>query len=151
MASPKTIEYVAITMGEIQTCLRSEVSDKWFSATKAGIANGGDIADTLWHVRFLPTAKGGWIYELLNDGVPLVRCWLCVSDQVSESMWEAAREAAANACVTLAPPHSIPWLAAELLLDVIGYGLIDLAILKQAEDLEQCVAWTLIESQDGKT
>ncbi|WP_457797656.1 hypothetical protein [Methylocystis sp. S23] len=141
------IEHITILTGSARISRRSEVSDDIVDHIRAAIAAGGDLWDTGWRVRLHQAPEGCWVYELESAGEPVVTCVLCADPERSAEMWEAASRIGTLPGTVLHPPTQIPWLAAAiapsaaLLSDT--HRLVSL--MREAGDLERCVAWALLE------
>jgi hypothetical protein len=144
--SMATIEHITITTGVTRMSPRSEVDDDVVRHIAAALAGRSAcrLGGTGWLVRLLPAPPGAHVYDLLHDKCgTIARCWLCLDRQVSDDLWNAATASVPNAHVP--PPLGLPWLAAAITADLSRLVSAP-ELLVEADDLERCVAWALIEA-----
>lgn len=141
--SVKHIEHITITTGASRLSARREVNADTIAFIRTALAEkDGRLDDSGWVVTIIPTPEGGHVYDLIYHGALLARCWLCVSDDVSDAMWGAASAQGILPGTRLHRPVTTPWLAVTLLPAAIA---VEPGILLQLGDLERCVAWALLD------
>jgi hypothetical protein len=142
------IEFITITTGATRLSRRTEIPGIAVDEVRAAIAEGRRLLDTGWSVRLRHAPDGCFAYSLVYDGQPVIACYLCVDRAQSDDLWTIASLAPNLLGRSMAPkPTHVPWLASVLApSDVIARDPLLLAsLVREALDIERCVAWALIE------
>jgi hypothetical protein len=143
-----SIEHITLTTGASRISHRREVADAVVERLRKDIAGGRALMGTPWRAMIHPAPEGAYVIDLLHNGRRMVACWLCREAGLSNELWRVISEAGLSLPGTrLHQPRSTPWLAAALVpeADLMRDPMALAPILKEAGDLERCVAWALLE------
>ena len=141
----RAIEHVTVTTGASRMSPRSEVDDGVLAEVRGRLA-AGDVGQGL-SVAIAQREAEGVLYDLVDAGRPIVRCWLCLDRAVADAMWGAAESYGrlVDARARVRRPKAAPWLAVALLPDALTSAP---ERIMDSGDLARIVAWALIEDRN---
>lgn len=151
------LHHYTLNTGDTRTSPRSEVNDEAIAALSYLTAHGGQLPDpfTAFRVEVHP-AHGGAVFTISRGREPIVTCGLSWSEPGAAETWQAMEQlylGLSDAMPQLfAPaaepqkPQSLPWLTVLLLPSLLTTARADIAWLA---DFERCLAWAIIEAQNG--
>ncbi len=139
----KAIEHITITTGATRMSARSEVNDETVRHRQRAIAEGSPLGyNWTYQAQPLLGCTQAWVFDVVCEGAPVVRSWLCADGKQTDAMLARASEEPIDERVVLHRPRGVPWLACALLPGALSAGP---EILMMVGDLERCVAWALLE------
>ncbi|WP_416357770.1 hypothetical protein ACLNGM_07215 [Aureimonas phyllosphaerae] len=126
---------------------RTDVEDHVVEKLKPVVLDGGGPV-LGWDVRMVPCCEpGGAAFEIWREDVWISSCCVAWSEEAAPGMWlvtQALAEPALGSVPTEAP-RGLPWLTSVMMPDARRTSFL---FVLGASDLEQSLAWTIIECAD---
>lgn len=147
--SPRTIslEFLMLGTGETLRMERTDVEDRVIEKLKPVVLGGGGPV-LGWDVRMVPCCEpGGDAFEIWREDVWISSCYVAWSEKAAHGMWWAAQASAelALGAVPIEAPVGLPWLASVMMPTAASLSFL---FVLGVSDLEQSIAWTIIECAD---
>ncbi|MET3614753.1 hypothetical protein ABID16_003090 [Rhizobium aquaticum] len=143
----QTLEHLTLLTGHRRNSPRREVHPQIIEYLKPYVLNGtGKIGKTAWTLKMVQGAcPGSCGFTLHHAGIWLFSCYMAWKTTADLPMWGVVTELSKT---SVTKPKTVPWLAVHIMPQVVDA---DLNIMKEAGDLERCIAWTVINTMAGNS
>lgn len=146
----ESIAHLTLFTGHMNNSPRKDVSRQTIDALMPYVmSGGGEIKDTGWTVRMVQGVSAGSCgFTLHHSSLWLFSCYMAWTKVADTKMWDIVRQVSNT---SIPKPRSGAWLAIHAMPSMPLILFKAPHALKEAGDLERCIAWTVIEGMTGST